>query len=352
MNYLPFISISTPFISLFDRRSEVYPNTILPMKKTLLNLMVLLVLHSCTTNTDTTNTNTTNTDTINTDCLCDSTIEINNISNIEGYSDCISYYPGDTIKIYVSSKSEKFDVDFIELSLQKKSLLKFTSSNGSIQNYNQCSFKDGCNWNVTEKIIVPTNTSSGYKLIRLSNEYGQFQIPIIVKNKLKSNILCIASTNTWHAYNGWGGANFYAYNFIDSCVNKPFYSNQLSTKRPLQIVSGLKYNGHLFDAELGLIHWLEKKEYNFNVITDNDLHENPDVLNGHKIVFLNTHSEYWSENALEGLEDYIQNQGSLCYLGANGLYWKVTLHKNKIEYQKEGGFHISDSTKGGGCGEI
>ena len=317
------------------------------MKNTLLNLIFLLVINSCTTNTDTANTDTANTDTTNNECLCDPSIEIINISNIEGYTDCISYYPGDTIKIYASSKSKNFDVDFIEQSLQKKSLLKFTSSKGSVQNYNQCSFKDGCNWAITEKIIIPTNSNSGYKTIRLSNDYGQFQIPIIVKSRLKSNILCIASTNTWHAYNGWGGASFYRYNFIDSCVNKPFYSSQLSTCRPLEIVSDLTYQGHLFDAELGLIHWLEKKEYNFDVITDKDLHDNPDIVNGYKIVFLNTHSEYWSENGLHGLEEYIQNQGSLCYLGANGLYWKVTINENTIECQKENGLHICDSTKGG-----
>ena len=314
--------------------------------------MVLFVSYSCTTNTDTVDTDTVDTDTVDTDttnivCLCDSLKIINNISNIEGYSERISYFPGDTIKIYVSSKSERFDVDFIEQSLKASTLLKFTSSKGGVQNYDQCSFKKGCNWNLTEKIIVPNNISSGYKTIKLSNEYGQFHIPIIIKSKLKKDILCVASTNTWHAYNAWGGASFYRYNLIDTCTNKPNYSTQLSMNRPLEVVSDLSYQGHLFDAELGLIHWLEKKGYNFNVVTDFDLHENPDILKGYKMVFLNTHSEYWTGKALNGLKEYVQNQGNLCYLGANGLYWKVTIDENIIECQKENGFHISDSTKGG-----
>jgi len=279
-------------------------------------------------------------------CLCDSTLIIQNDSKIEGYTDKISYLPGETVELYISSKSKNFKIELVDQSLDSKSLLLINDSNGIVQNYNQCAFKDGCNWILTNKIKIPKNAVSSYMTIHLSNEYHQFKIPIIVKSPIKNKILCLASTNTWHAYNGWGKANFYRYEVNDSCKIKK-QSSQLSLLRPIKIVGGLEYKGHLFDAELALIHWLEREKYSFDIVSDTDIHLNPNLLMDYDLVFLNTHSEYWTRNAFDGMEKYINNKGSLCHIGANGMYWKVTLSNNTIECIKTQGVHESDSTKGG-----
>ena len=82
-------------------------------------------------------------------CLCDSTLIIQNDSKIEGYTDKISYLPGETVELYISSKSKNFKIELVDQSLDSKSLLLINDSNGIVQNYNQCAFKDGCNWILT-----------------------------------------------------------------------------------------------------------------------------------------------------------------------------------------------------------
>lgn len=282
-------------------------------------------------------------------CICDSTKIIQNTSNIEGYTEFNSYYPGEDINLFVSSMTKEFNIEIVNQSINPMAVLKLKSNKGKVQNYNECSFAIGCKWELSEVIKLPQETWSGYYIIKLSNKTSFFEIPLIVKSRKRSKILCVASTNTWQAYNTWGGASFYRYYLTDTCYQKysrRWFSPLLSFERPY-IEKSEKYSGHLFNAELGLIHWLESENYTFDVVTDFDIDKDPSVLLGYKIVILNTHSEYWSKKALLGLNNYLNNNGNLCYIGANGLHWKVIIKDNKIECQKDYDDHTIDGSIGG-----
>ena len=136
-------------------------------------------------------------------CICDSTKIIRNTSDIEGYTEFVSYSPGDEIKLFVSSNTKGFTVEVIKQSIVPASLFKSKSNNGKVQHYNECSFAYGCNWELSEVIKLPLETQSGYYSIKLFNKNSFFEIPLIVKSRQKSKILCVASTNTWQAYNVW-----------------------------------------------------------------------------------------------------------------------------------------------------
>jgi N,N-dimethylformamidase len=77
-----------------------------------------------------------------------------------------------------------------------------------------------------------------------------------------------------------------------------------------------------FNADLHLVDWLEEKRFDWDAITDHDLHaEGVDLLRGHKTLVLGSHPEYWSGPMLDALEAYLEEGGKLMYLGGNGLYW-------------------------------
>lgn len=285
---------------------------------------------------------------------CDSTAIINNTAFIEGYTNQISYFPNETVDIYISSIANKYTISLTEEAIKPNIILESTQSTGSIQNYNECAFSIGCNWNLSKRIAIPKNAKSGYYSITLKNEKQEFKIPLIIKSntRTENKILIIASSNTWHAYNTWGGASFYNCEPIDSCNAHPKHAKTLSFNRPIEHKQyenkgNQRYDGHLFGAELGLVHWLEREKYQYSVISDFDLHNNPAVLNDFKIVMLNTHPEYWSESSVEGLENYLNNGGNLCYIGGNGLYWKVELTDDFMECRLDGGKHITDNSFGG-----
>jgi N,N-dimethylformamidase len=86
--------------------------------------------------------------------------------------------------------------------------------------------------------------------------------------------------------------------------------------------------------DLSLIAWLDRYGYDYDVATDHDLAANPDLLKGYTVVLTGSHPEYWSEQGLNDLEDYIADGGRLMYLGGNGFYWVVSYRDGEPEFME------------------
>ena len=79
-----------------------------------------------------------------------------------------------------------------------------------------------------------------------------------------------------------------------------------------------------FPADLSIVAWLEHMKYDYEVLTDEDLHrEGVAAIAPYKVVLNGTHNEYYSEPMMDATEDYLAAGGRVCYLGANGYYWVV-----------------------------
>lgn len=77
-----------------------------------------------------------------------------------------------------------------------------------------------------------------------------------------------------------------------------------------------------FNADLHLIDWMIEMGYEFDVLTDFDLHSHgSELLKPYNVVLTGTHPEYYSEQMLDGLHEYAEAGGRIMYLGANGFYW-------------------------------
>ncbi len=83
-----------------------------------------------------------------------------------------------------------------------------------------------------------------------------------------------------------------------------------------------------FNADLALIAWLEAKGIAYDVITDEDLHEEGlSLLARYRAVMTGSHPEYYSKEMYDGLAAYLERGGRLMYLGGNGFYWRVAYHR-------------------------
>ncbi len=77
-----------------------------------------------------------------------------------------------------------------------------------------------------------------------------------------------------------------------------------------------------FPADLSIVAWLEHQGYDYEVLTDEDLHrEGVAALRPYRVVINGTHAEYYSEKMLDATEDYLADGGRLMYLSGNGYYW-------------------------------
>ncbi len=82
---------------------------------------------------------------------------------------------------------------------------------------------------------------------------------------------------------------------------------------------------HQFSADLELLHWLEHRQVDVDVITDDDLHtRGAAALSPYRVIMTGSHPEYYSAQMLDGLDAYLAAGGRLMYLGGNGFYWVTT----------------------------
>lgn len=85
-----------------------------------------------------------------------------------------------------------------------------------------------------------------------------------------------------------------------------------------------------FPADLSMIAWLTHKGYDYEVLTDHDLHRDGlAALAPYKAVITGSHPEYYSWRMMDATEQYLGGGGRLIYTGANGYYWAVSFRDDE-----------------------
>jgi hypothetical protein len=200
---------------------------------------------------------------------------------------------------------------------------------------------NGAQWPVTFSLNVPAAWRSGLYALRCTDTKGErFYVPFVVRpTRRASSFAVIANTNTWNAYNVWGGQGKYAHNTplpttLPFQRPHPGLTPEVLTKGPAEL---LNQSLHLLRAELWVLGWLDELRetdgpaYAYDMFTDLDLHygfpglDPGDPDGRYKAIIINTHSEYWTKQMYDNLKSYQQRGGSIIYLGGNGIYENVRL---------------------------
>jgi N,N-dimethylformamidase len=83
---------------------------------------------------------------------------------------------------------------------------------------------------------------------------------------------------------------------------------------------------HQLSSDLHLIDWLTAKGHEFDVVTDEDLHnEGAELLRPYQVVMTGSHPEYDTLEMLDAIRDYVDDGGRFMYLGGNGFYWVISV---------------------------
>jgi N,N-dimethylformamidase len=81
------------------------------------------------------------------------------------------------------------------------------------------------------------------------------------------------------------------------------------------------------NADTHIIGWLEQQGIAYDVVTDEDLHEDGDaILARYRCVMTGTHPEYISTAMLDSINTFQGRGGRLIYMGGNGFYWRIAFH--------------------------
>ncbi|MEC7502099.1 MAG: N,N-dimethylformamidase beta subunit family domain-containing protein, partial [Planctomycetota bacterium] len=214
-----------------------------------------------------------------------------------------------------------------------------------------------CRWQESHRLNIPSDAPSGVYVGRFSYDWDnkpmQYDCTFIVRrpgDRKQSPVLMICSTSTWLAYNcapfprprpagrDWNapslpGAPTYCC-YHNHRAGQPTY--YLGVNRPwpgagadnLFSPKEVDYS-HLMRGELFTHRWLDgvyddAARYQYDVVTDWDLHNNPALLDGYSVVIVNGHSEYWSAEAFTGLDRYLSGGGNLMVMSGNTFFWRTS----------------------------
>ncbi len=200
---------------------------------------------------------------------------------------------------------------------------------------------------------------SGLYYLEAKTDTGKFfSFPwIVAPAKPVSPIAVILSTNTWNAYNNFGGRSNYVnsaslppspavnarqdmlrYSAIDTFgewsfpdevyppvhFERPEPANSIPEGTEVTDPIVGRQGCHLAPAEWRLLGWLEREGYGYDVYSDHQLHTGALDLTGYQVAIASVHPEYWSREQFRRLDEWVKHKGGhFLYLGGNGLNCEV-----------------------------
>ena len=289
---------------------------------------------------------------------------------IWAYCDRLSYAPGETVRVHVSTDAPSFDLELTRDTAKPEIVLAREGLSGrQAETPEDCSVK-GCGWPVGFEFKLPEDWPSAvYRLTtrvagsgnKRANEHHHLFIlrPSALQRKTASRrrLLLVAATATWNAYNDWGGSNHYE---GITGPNRDQFSAVLSIHRPLArgfVVLPInaprvalsespapmappRYphmewayrNGYSkkyasagwasYDRHFA--HWAERQGYAIDICSQTDLHQRPEILESYPCVAFIGHCEYWSWEMRDAVDSYVEMGGRVARFAGN-FCWQIRL---------------------------
>jgi VCBS repeat-containing protein len=259
-------------------------------------------------------------------------------ANIEGFATDISVDNGKTISFKIDTDSTNYRIDIYRLGYyggmgaRKVTSLQHTGLQSQPDPLRNASTGtvDAGNWAVSASWDVPADAASGVyiaKLVRQDGTFGENHIPFIVRDDdSHSDIVFQTADETWQAYNGWGGANFYGGNgpATGQGAGRAYavsYNRPIATRGGVGTFAGPQ--DYLFGAEYAGIYWLEQNGYDVSYMAGVDVDRYGSLLLNHKTYVDAGHDEYWSGQQRANVEAARDAGVNLQFWSGNEVYWRT-----------------------------
>src|SRR5436190_345855 len=223
---------------------------------------------------------------------------------------------------------------------------------------------NGLEWPVTKTVdtsairsgyyyfyIVPAGTLREDEVLRsgpsADREHSEI-LPFLVRPNKPAEVAVVASTNTWQAYNDFGGRSYYQ----DRITNRRYvalrswlpvetwagYGSSYPYSRPYALRDELRgvtnpntaHDSHLMRAEWQIVSFLERHRIDYGVFSDRDFASDPLILQA-KLIIFGVHTEYWSPEMIARLQDYVRGGGKVAFLSGNNIYREVQFEYRALQ---------------------
>jgi len=280
------------------------------------------------------------------------------------YTDHLSAYPGTAISLHASAANNPCTLEIARVGTERGVVLRRMINVGDHAIPDHAD-RDGCDWPVATGIAIGTDWRSGYYDIALADAAGDTAHHFVcvkpAKDRPRAKAAFVLATNTYHAYNYFGGAN--AYCDVAGLMSRRKKLTEamdggigvLSTRRPFapaivaapenvpRLVTSRKRNfrekpfvermpgaspydrsaGFLNKWEHAFVRWAEAENLALDYFTDFDLDAEPDLLDAYGVLIVVGHSEYWSARQRDQVEAFVDRGGRFAIFSGNTAFWKV-----------------------------
>jgi hypothetical protein len=181
----------------------------------------------------------------------------------------------------------------------------------------------GAGWQPTLRQIATNGWRSGFYRIDVVHEDSGIRerdvAYIVVTNPRRAgDILVKLGTNTYQAYNAWGGHSLYGSNFAP--YDWKLRGRIVAFDRPTPMAFS-EFDRHL-------VTWLEavarKNGWTVDYATNFDVHADASFMEGYRLVIVPGHDEYWTKEEFDAFERRIFARGqNTLFLGGDIAYYQV-----------------------------
>ncbi|HKJ81597.1 MAG TPA: Ig domain-containing protein, partial [Ignavibacteriaceae bacterium] len=264
-----------------------------------------------------------------------------------GYANKFSVAQGDSITFYISSSSVDSTINIFQI--RDKAYYKTYYKRPLVVQYasahSDSTFWYGCGWDSTLTLHIDESWNPGvYRA-----EFGTYGVNpgtgsarndsasgilFFIKDRNPGNTsknLLLIATNTWQAYNDYGGKSLY-----DNISTDSARSYKVSFNRPANRPLGSLGSADFYKYEYKFINWASLNNIPLEYASMYDLDRNSKFLfanndstqNLYKILLIVGHNEYWSIQERQQCEQFIDNGGKVIILSGNTCWWQVRFEDN------------------------
>jgi hypothetical protein len=293
-------------------------------------------------------------------------------SALWAYTDSTSYAPGETVTFFVSSPIEGVACTVFRVGAEEVKVYEQSGIRAGHHTVPEHAYREGCAWPETFAFTAGTDWPSGYYRVQLrAGELSaeHFFLVRATNPGAGSGHVLVLATNTYQAYNSWGGLNLYGNDASlaespDQLVNRPTPASIVAWDRPYsrclvasplptRIPTSLRRGMHepiglpdaiealltagasIWDMPAGFVNkwehqfaaWAERAGIALDYLAQSDLDADPNVLDPYPCYLSVGHDEYWTWEERDAVEAFVDAGGRAAFFSGNTSYWQVRFER-------------------------
>ncbi|MEP7201132.1 MAG: N,N-dimethylformamidase beta subunit family domain-containing protein [Ilumatobacteraceae bacterium] len=277
---------------------------------------------------------------------------------VEGYPDRQSYGSGEVVELRCSSRVASVTATVSRIGRERVEVWRRDGIEIGEHPYPEDAYATGCGWPVAFTIDVDPGWTSGFYEVGLqadgeTGEKSHAEAFFVVRpsSPTSADAVLVLATNTYNAYNQWGGKCFYS-GAVKVSFDRPLERGYL--RRPAapdeveydgrmaslpeeadeehlqlqQYIADFQYpmwcgSGSWHNWERRFVRWAENEGLTLDYAVNSDLEFHPEVLDGQRVMLSVGHDEYWSWAMRDRVDEFVEAGGSLAVFSGNTCFWQV-----------------------------